>query len=1196
MQLRKLTMQGFKSFADRTQIVFEPGITAIVGPNGSGKSNIADAVRWVLGEQSVRSLRGARMEDVIFAGSQGKRALGLAEVSLTIDNSDGQLPVPFTEVTVCRRLHRSGESEYLINQTPCRWKDVVDLFLDTGVGRDAYAIVSQGNVEALLSASPEERRQWFETAAGIGRYRVRKAEALKKLEATEQDLVRLQDLLQEIGQQLEPLSRQAEKARQYQDVQRRWEARSFAVLATRWDQAQAELAAAQEQTAQAEDALAAVQAARAQAEAALSQVQVAVAAQQAELALVQNRWQDAVQAWQQAQLEEKEAGSSLALAQSRLEELASQRKTLEAGQTALAQEQAQLEESRRKLQALREAALAKLAQAQAQVAQERQALQTAQADAESQRKQLEKLEQEEAARQAQLQAYEEGSSAAAQEESSRRQRLLEAQQAASAAAQARGEAEAAAAAAERELKQAQERLRQLQAALEQHELQLTRLRTELSQAERDWTEVQARLRSLQEIQAAGEDFGGGVQAVLRWRGMDPVLAGIIGPVADLLQVPAELEAAIEVALGGAGQNVVVERSEVAQRAIELLKQNRAGRVTFLPLDLLQPRVLDRAAREVLARYGCLGVASDLVGCPERVVPAVQFLLGRTGVMPALSEALRVVRAEGARFRLVTLDGELVTPGGAITGGHGGHAPLARLWHRRRELQEKEQQKAALEKKTGELRSRLSQLSQAWQATQRQLQEAQSAVAHCQEEVHARRLQLSRCTGEEEYRRRETERLQSELDLWLEQRKGQGQAKGEALRALTALAARKAAAQAEWERSCRRLEEIQHSLAEKEQAAKAAQEESIRLQAELSYLQRQLEERESRSRDLETSRRELEARFQTAQEEMTLAAARQEEAQQKAGKARSMAESLKEQMAGLQERREALLQQQQEKESAAAQARSAELAARETVHQRQLVQTRAEMRLKSLRDHIQEAHNCSPEEVCRRVQPEERLADPALLRQAEGEVQRLRQQMRELEPVNLSAIDEYAHLQERHRFLTSQAEDLKQARDALLGIIARVDRTTQELFHKSFQAVARQFADLYQELFGGGVAQLRLVGEGPDLDSLGVEVMVQPPGKKLQHLDLLSGGEKALAAIALLFAFLRERPAPFCVLDEIDSALDDANVERFARLLQSFKGRLQLIVITHRQGTMSAADALYGVSMNGEGTSQLFSVRLADVPA
>jgi len=1222
MRLKHLELQGYKTFAAKTEFVFDSGITAIVGPNGSGKSNIADAVRWVLGEQSYKLLRAKRTEDMIFSGSAQRPRLGMAQVTITLDNSDGQLPVDFTEVSIGRRAYRSGENEYLLNGQRVRLQDINELLSTCGLSRRTYTVIGQGLVDAVLSLRPEERRTLFEEAAGITGYQSKRKDALNKLEQTRQNLLRVQDIINEITPRLKRLQTQATRAEEHrrlsqelQEIQRVW-------YGYQWHQARQALRQAQE-TARQRRAL--LRERREALESILQEI--------AELRTHQAQRRQELSQWHRqssalhAQAEARQR--ELAVADERRRLLLQQREELQrellpliARRDHLATRIAAAQEKLQQLRQQHEQQLAALREAEARLEAHLAARRALEEELQDVEARLLRCNTDLTDRHTRLEHIGERRREIEQAREEHRQAMqtLRGQLAALAQEQARGQ-QAIAALEEQiqALKEARARTAQEIAACQETQ---TRLREEMSRARREEDRRQARYDLLTRLRSEGEGLYAGVQAVLQAR-QKGKLSGIVGVVAELIQVAPELETAFEVALGSHLQDVVVEKWSHAQAAIAYLKDTRAGRATFLPLDTVRPpRRLTPPATP-----GVLGVGSDLVQCsmgarhsigttPSTTVPLsgratqsakhpagnasplrpiAELLLNRTLVVQDLPAARRAFQQLSGGFQIVTLGGEVVRSGGAVTGGTQ-RQKRAGLLAREREWRELPAQLQELARR----REALGKKLRAEEERERQLRlEAEKQEAQWQELEEARREQQGKLRDLEG----QVARLEQEI-TWREELIAQGEAELQELqeREVT-LRQEIAKLDDEAAQARQRIAALREQLAaypddlraevSRRRTEAAVSEEQWqgqqalldRLQGEATALTEQIAAKEQRAAELAAEAESLTER---------LAELRQEQ------------ETLSQQLAALQARlepAEAELREWEERQQAleeeAAHQRTLVREYEEHYNQAQLLVERRREELKSLRRQIEEDLGLVEVEMGEALagQPPLPLRPlvtslPQVTELPEGlteEMRRLKARLRRLEPINPNAPAEYKEARERHDFLTSQAADLEQAAQHLRQVIAELDQVMEREFQRTFKAVAREFRHYFTRLFNGGSARLVLTDPDQPMES-GIEVIARPPGKRTRSLSLLSGGERALTAAALIFAILKTSPTPFCILDEVDAMLDEANVGRFREVLEELAQDTQFIVITHNRGTIEAAHTIYGVTMGEDSVSQVLSLK------
>lgn len=1186
MYLKQVEMFGFKSFADKIELQLEPGITAVVGPNGSGKSNISDAIQWVLGEQSAKSLRGARMEDIIFTGSVTRRQLGIAEVSLTLDNTDGMLPIDYGEVNIMRRLYRSGESEYLLNKTPCRLKDIQDLLSDTGLGKDAYSIVGQGKIDEILSVRSEDRRVLLEEAAGITKYKNRKKEALRRLEDTRQNMVRLSDIITELEGQVGPLAEQAEKAEKYAALHSRLQELEVAALV-------ADLLEREQEAATVRSLLQALQDNITEQTATLALREAEIETGRAELAGLDTQLGQMVQ---------------------ELHELDGNRERI-AGQSAVARERRKsLEEQQARLTADRSELERKAAAAAANLAAGQQELERLLADVAGQEAAIERENDETSAALNRLQAKEElldrykgdlielmNRAAAGQNkltawqaeaEGIRRTQARLADEAERGAGRRSGIVAQLAAkeqeksVAARTAAEAATKLQEGRAEKQRLDQEADRLLTRAGSLRDEMNALAARHRALSDMQTEYEGYQKGVRSVLlAVRQGRLARAGIRGVLSELIRVPAEYETAVSTALGGAMQNIVTSDTGSAQTAIEYLKQQQGGRATFLPMNVIKPSAVPAYLQAVGKMSGIVGLAAGLVETDPAYQSILEYLLGHVLVADNLDNALAAAAKTGYRSRIVTLDGELISPGGSISGGSYGRQTVS-LLARGREIK-------ALEKTVAARKAELAAMEADGRINSAARAAAQTAISNLEQIIYQAEIEQAAAIREMEQLAAELARLEKE-DKLLQYDQGAQAAR------LADIAAVAAAQQNEVNSAAAAVAEMQQQISA--------------LQAEISAdrlvrddLTRKLTENRVKLAAWQQKKENIRERVELYRNEQAdIAAAIQETAANMAALTTKLGETdaamavLDGQQAEVEQARglsdAELKSRRQERQTKEAELQEQEKQSKKLsraitegqnqLHVYDLRRTTLELEIRKGKENLLDDYNLSYEAA-------------KLVRQQAGDltgaaatVDVLREEIAALGQINPGAVGEYARIRERYDFLRRQYADLDTAEAGLRRVIAEMDTVMEKLFREAFGAIRIHFGEIFAVLFEGGKADLHLTDEVNFWDA-GVEIFAQPPGKKLQHLSLLSGGEKALTAISLLFAILRYRPSPFCVLDEIDAPLDEANVDRFAAFLKEFALRTQFIVVTHRKGTMEAADILYGVTMEESGVSKLISVKFME---
>ena len=1178
--LKGIHIQGFKSFADRVKLELGQGLSVIVGPNGSGKSNVADAVRWVLGEQSAKSLRGAKMEDVIFSGSTQRRPVGMAEVSLIFDNSTGIFPLDFREVTITRRVYRDGESQYLINKALSRLKDIQELFMDTGAGKEGFSIIGQGRVEEILNLKSEERRSLIEEAAGITKFRFRKREALKRLDDTVLNLQRLADIVQEIEEQLTPLAAQAQVAEQSLALAE--EQRELEIQAVVLDvsEVKEKLSAGESNSETLQAELVSDQASLARKEGLNLEDKVNLKHMDETIQFQQNEAFQAEQAINalnhELNLRIERSGyfdeqiTRLAREQivdgERLKGVQERINTLEAKQIVLKhtvgkaqqnvkhQEQV-LSEARKNNGAKQiEQIKADLFDALAAQSHCSNELTGTQHTLLSLEQQVGQLGQERRQKETELELLQDKQMAQEKEqkEIERAQRITE-----------------------------EERVR-LVAESEKFKELLREKHLGIQKLINREDQTKARLHALQALEDNLEGYQRGVREVMlaKKKGI-PEGVGLCGTVAELIKVEEDYELALETALGAGLQNVIAESEQAAKRAIHYLKSRQLGRATFLPLDIIQGTQMS-VLPSVQKDPGFVGIALELIDFEEKYRSAITSLLGRIAVVRDMDAATRVARFSSYKLRIVTLEGDQVHPGGSLSGGSvqrkGGNLlgrsreidslreALKRL---KTERSQKEQERAEIEKNQHLLQMELEQI------TLEQHEKQEHLVMH-RTQLDNMAIQIGRFTEDVQvaaYRYLEAMEQKTEQSL-----------------ALEGIKDRFAAA----EKKSILLREELHS---REQEAKAAAEsletvgeqltlEKIQLakwEQELSQCLEALEQERMVFQDQEAG---LKLKLQSLEDVQIARSGVEEEKATFVNQLEVQTQS----QADLQFR---LMRKRQEREVLAARVLEWEAdiqKKREEVHTLEQRLHANELRVARWETEWQTGLTRLTEEFAlswEEALPYKSVEERSTIGQR---IQEIKQQIKTLGPINQAAIETYPKMLSRHEFMLSQQEDLIEANQTLRQLIAELDKIMIERFAESFEAVNQAFKDVFKELFKGGSAELCLVDPEHLLET-GVEIIVQPPGKKQQLLSLLSGGERALTAIALLFALLRVKPSPFCLLDEIEASLDDANVQRFADYIHRLSHSTQFIVISHRKGTMESADILYGITMEESGVSKLLSVRL-----
>lgn len=1181
MYLKSIEIHGFKSFANKIVFQFHNGITGIVGPNGSGKSNVADAVRWVLGEQRIKQLRGASMQDVIFSGTETRKPLSYAYVAITLDNSDHQLAIDYDEVTVARRIYRSGESEYLINGTPCRLKDVNELFYDTGIGKEGYSIIGQGQIDKILSGKPEERRELFDEAAGIVKFKRRKAAAQTKLENEKQNLVRVNDILSELEKQVGPLEKQSEVAKVYLRKKEELKTLDINVFLLENKKLREQLSSMEEKYNLASNELnetsekyegikeeyeriqqeiesldAAIEAAREQltdtglmrgklegeinvlkeqinsAHGSENHLNNRKAALEEEIAGKEKEKQDILTDKKDTDTQVQEIAEAAAMAKAELEAIQNKitvlNNNIEAGKNTIIGE-------------LNQRATIKSKMGRFDTMMEQINIRKAELNS-----RLLRAKSDEAAREETIKKLEETFETVTEE-----LRQMTEQEAAS----------------ELELGNIRENLTGLDAKLRETQ---TRFHQE-----------QSKLEALTNITERYDGYGGSVKKVMEQKEKEK---GIIGVVADIIQVEAKYETAIETALGGNIQNIVTDNEETAKHMIGFLKQNRLGRATFLPLtSITNPQEFKNP--EALKEKGVIGMADELVGTEEEYRNVAKAMLGRIVVVDNVDNAVKIARKFDYGIRMVTLEGELLVPGGAISGG--AFKNNSNLLGRRREMDE-------LEKKVKKLSEDITTYNQKIEDTKSKrnklrmdLEALKTEMQRKSIEQNTARLNISQA------RERMEEEAESAQSLKLEEQEIETR--------IFEIRSGK--------------ESITQELAASEELEKTTQEQILGFQKELESCRLEESEASAHAGEWEVKVEKMRQALDYKQANVDRIDGELERAQ---AELNEILEALTENAQEVERKKNNILEIEKtiaashENQDASRKKLDEDLAKKEelSAKQKDFFRSREEMsermnaldkevyrlgeQKKKLEDGIEGQINYMWDEY------EITLSDAAGLRNEEmndlpamkREISGLKDEIRKLGNVNVNAIEDYKNLMERYTFMKTQHDDLVEAEKTLEGIIEELDTAMRKQFTEKFAEISREFDKVFKELFGGGKGTLELM-EDEDILEAGIRIIAQPPGKKLQNMMQLSGGEKALSAISLLFAIQNLKPSPFCLLDEIEAALDDSNVGRFAKYLHKLTKNTQFIVITHRRGTMEQVDRLYGITMQEKGVSTLVSVNLID---
>ena len=1181
MYLKSIEVQGFKSFANKIVFEFHNGITGIVGPNGSGKSNVADAVRWVLGEQSVKQLRGGSMQDVIFSGTENRKPLSYASVAITLDNSDHQLQIEYEEVTVTRKLYRSGESEYLINGSTCRLKDINELFYDTGIGKEGYSIIGQGQIDKILSGKPEERRELFDEAAGIVKFKRRKKMSVKKLEDERQNLLRVNDILAELEKQIGPLEKQSEVAKEYlkkKEELKTYDINMFLLESARLKEQIKEI---EDKLSIAQDELDAANISYANTKTEYEQIEEQVEEIDHSIETYKNKLNETNLLKQQLEnqielLKEQIHSAHLSdehyeqraltieneikLRREQLEDQLAERETVRQQLSEKMTDETRLKES--------------LIEVQTRIANLTNQIET-------DKNSIIELLNNRASTKAKIQRYDTMLEQIQVRKAEMYQKMITSESEASEASELLKEYE-------QSLKSISEKIISFTKESREYEQKINDIQKEMNKQSENlrigqtaYHREQSRLESLKNITERYDGYGNSIRKVMERKNDEP---GLIGVVADIIKVEQKYEVAIETALGGSIQNIVTDNESTAKKMITFLKKNKFGRATFLPLTSVNG-TYGIQKPEALKEPGVIGVASTLVQVEEEFRGLANNLLGRTIVVDHIDHGIAIARKYKQSLRLVTLEGELLNPGGSMTGG--AFKNSSNLLSRRREIED-------FEKTVKQLKAEMESMEQSLDIMrkertgyyakideiQKKLQEAYVVQNTAKMNVEQARTKIVLAKEASESVRKETE----ELDQQITDISDNQESIAVELETSESL---EAGLSAKIEENQKFLEEQKQIESEKQKNTEEAHLVCASLEQKNSFIQENTARIEEEITKFEEELQELVSGKKDASKEIIEKEKQINEIRQTIEDSKEVFEEIEKEIKASVEEREKLNRQHK-----------SFLQKREELSKHMSDLDKEVFRLESRKEGYEEAAEKQVNYMWEEYEltynralelRDENLTDLSVMKKR---VQALKNEIKSLGSVNVNAIEDFKNLSERYEFLNNQHNDLVEAEETLVKIIAELDDAMRRQFSEQFARIAKEFDAVFKELFGGGKGTLELM-EDEDILEAGIRIIAQPPGKKLQNMMQLSGGEKALTAISLLFAIQNLKPSPFCLLDEIEAALDDSNVTRFARYLHKLTKNTQFIVITHRRGTMTAADRLYGITMQEKGISTLVSVSLLE---
>ena len=1182
MYLKRLELQGFKSFADKTVLEFKEGITSVIGPNGSGKSNISDAIRWVLGEQSIKSLRGAKSEDIIFAGTQARKSLGFAEVSMVIDNTDGKLPIEYAEVTVTRKIYRSGETGYFINKTPCRLKDILELFMDTGIGKDGYSIIGQGKIDEILSNKSEDRRRIFEEAAGIVKYRTRKAESEKKLEQTKLNLLRINDILSEIEANIEPLKLQSDKAKQFLDL--REELKNIEVglflynienYKEKLSQVTKDEEIMQSQKQDEDEKMSKLQEAKEELKQEIDSITINIEELQnigfestnkiekinSEIGISNERIQNNTLNKERLEKEIEEIKNKIA----ELEEEITQKKTKKENLFLNKEKfQKELDEKQKELDELTK----KLSDKELEIEGKKQ---IAQQNTDMRYECLETISNQDVL----IENLDKRQKSVKQELTTVISELDEARDNKQEMGKGFHEIESKKEKMEQTLKEKADLKLKCMNKVKEFDDSINSLTYDLRMKD-------SRLKFLIETEKEKEGYTKSVKALLNDCEKNSLLQkGTEGILANLISVKKEYETAIEMYLGQTLQNVVTETEEDAKKLVEHLRKNNLGRASFLPISSIRGKKLDRMIKNNLE--GIIGIASDLVKCDKKYEQIVLNLLGRTVVVENMDSAIALSKMNSYSFRVVTLQGDIISPSGAITGGSV-QTKTVNILGRSREIEELENNIKELEnkikeesKKKEEYSVSITDVIEEVSRLEKEMQDTEVVYATEKQkmvsiEENINKLEVRRDKLKEENNQIDEQRVKANETKAKKQEEIQNL--NNQIDELNSVIEEFAVNNKENQKY---IDDLNFDITNLKISVSSFDESGTSIDEMLERIKLDIENNNSSIQNKNENIAQIFKENETLENRITELNAQIEQIKSDVENSSTKVDELKNKRV---EKNSKLSETENEINN---QFNTIE-GLKEQIVKIDVKKTKLEQDLEQVVNSLWEEYELTPNAVTEYKRPDN-------IAQTQKEVNHIRNKIKDLGSINVDSIEEYKKTKERYDFMCEQRADLDETAGKLRNVISDMTDTMKKQFADKFRQINKNFNEVFVELFGGGKAELILEDENNILEC-GIDIQVQPTGKKLQNMMLLSGGEKAFTAIALLFAILKINPAPFCILDEIEAALDDVNVYRFAEYLKKFSKETQFLVITHRKGTMEAADTVYGVTMEENGISKLLSIKLA----
>ena len=1181
MFLKRLELQGFKSFADKTVLEFMPGITAVIGPNGSGKSNISDSIRWVLGEQSMKSLRGNKSEDIIFAGTQNRKSLGFAEASIVIDNSDGKLPIEFAEVVVTRRIFRNGDSGYFINKTPCRLKDVLELFMDTGIGKDGYSIIGQGKIDEILSNKSEDRRNIFEEAAGIVKYRARKTESEKKLEQTKLNLLRINDILSEIEANIEPLKKQSDKAKKFLELRDELKSIEIGLFLYNIDNYKEQLKKLAEDI----DIILSEQK---EEESRLSVIQNLKENLKLELEEVITKIEETQNLGFESEKKIEQINSEINVAETKITNNIQNRETylkeieeLNKRNTEIKEEKDNRISKKDNLLANREKFAKELEEKEKTLNEISSKFSDEEKKIEEKKKQVEQNTEVKYENREKINTIEinndnlsKRGKTVQNEITDTISKLDEKRMIKSELLKTFNEKEAKRNECEKRLNEIKTKKDEANTKILNYENKINDLSTELRVKD-------SKQKFLSEMEKEKEGYTRAVKALLLECEKDSKLnKGVKGVLANIITVPTEYQIAIETVLGQTLQNIVTETEEDAKKLIEYLRKNNLGRASFLPIASVKGKKVDRLIKNNL--QGVIGIANDLVKADKEYEGIILNLLGRTVVVENMDTAIILARQNSYGFRIVTLKGDIINPSGAISGGSIAQKTssiigrTSQIKELEKEIEKLKQEIEKVSKEKEEYEESIEDLLEEITSIEQSSQEIQ--IEYATEKQRIESLEESILNLETRLESLKTESKQIEQTI-LENEKQKSTIKEKTMELEKEIEAISGEIQAFAEKDKENqkyiddlnfeITNLKISLSSFDESSNSMQEILERIETELQANTSKIESKQEQSKQVLEENEKLKKTIENLKQSI-------EQIKQEVSLSSETVEKLKQEKI---EKNNSITKTETEIEE---KYRIIE-EIKNQANKLEVKKSKIDVELEQIINKMWEDYEITPNTAGEYKKPND-------IAETTKNVKNLREKIKELGSINIDSIEEYKQTKERYDYMCEQRLDLENSSNKLKKVIQDMTKIMKEQFEAQFKTINKNFGEVFKELFGGGKAELRLTDE-EDILNCGIEIEVQPPGKKLQNMSLLSGGERAFTAIALLFAILKINPAPFCVLDEIEAALDDVNVYRFADYLKKFTQDTQFLVITHRKGTMEASDTVYGITMEESGISKLLSMKL-----